>query len=293
MLEFSISHKSATIRYLNKAIKPKRGLSQNFLIDTEVLSIILTEANINSGDAILEIGAGDGFLTDALLRKGGKVVAVEVDPTLSARLATRHAKRDDFSLITADILSLKLDDIVARHPCRKWKVVANLPYHISTPILFALLSARHLFVSMVLMFQQEFALRITTPLGSKNKKNLSSLSVASQWAFDVKLATLIDSESFYPKPKVDSALVTLTPKGSRIDDGGVEEEFFTLVRKFYQHRRKTIKASLKIHYPNHTSCQELFTDHLLMKKRPEDLLWPDWFSLFHKLHHKSLSINHT
>lgn len=206
---------------------PKKSLSQNFLIDGNIVNKIIVTAGVAVGDSVLEIGPGPGVLTEALCAKGATVYAVEKD-----RLFARHLNRfEKVYAFEEDILSFDL----SRLP-EKTKVVSNIPYHLTAPILTRLAPHYEIFHSLTLMVQEEVARRLVASPKTKEYGSLSCfMNFYSRPAYGFK----VSRNCFYPSPKIDSAVITcLLKKPPQID----EEAFFVFVRAAFQHRRKMIKT---------------------------------------------------
>ncbi len=227
--------------------RPKKSLGQHFLIDTNVARKIVKLADVSSGDLVVEIGPGKGILTQILLERGARVLAIEVDPTLADALTSRltpHPSSSDarFKLVSGDALRYPYGTIEG-----PFKVVANLPYNISTPILFRLLeeratrSARGHLVEMVLMVQKEVADRLAAPVGSKN---YGVLSVLFQSLAEVKIAFVVSPNCFRPRPKVDSSVIKATLSHTPNVSIKNESFFAEVVKGGFSHRRKFLLNAL-------------------------------------------------
>lgn len=223
---------------LNRA-RPKKQLGQNFLVNPEVLDIILEAGALTESDTVIEIGAGLGYLTNALAAEAKRVIAIEVDTLLYEALVAQFGSTDkSVTLLNADILKLELAPLLEPSLC---KVIANLPYHITTPILWKLLESHKQILSAVLMLQKEVAERIVAEPGGKAYGALT-LGVAYR-AEATHIATL-SPENFYPVPKVESALLKLTLRDTPKVSVENEEFFFRVVRTAFRTRRKMLKNAL-------------------------------------------------
>ncbi len=224
-------------RHILKKFKLRavKGLGQNFLIDAGAVRRIVEAAEVGSGDEVLEIGAGIGTLTQELLETGAKVTAVEVDKKLPAVLKETLAGYGNFRLIEGDVLKINLAELMPR----KFKVVANLPYYITTQILLTLLEKNLPVTKIVTMVQREVAERMTAAPGSKI---YGALSVAVQFRSEPRVAFEVPPENFLPPPEVTSAVVVCDVRKPSFE---VDEEFFTrVVRAAFAQRRKTLLNSL-------------------------------------------------
>jgi len=216
---------------------PIKRLGQNFLIDPNIVRKIVALAELGPSDHVLEIGPGRGILTEALCHAVGCVTAVEVDPRLHAYLGTRQAELPNVDLVCEDALAYPVESLPMGTI-----VVANLPYYISTPLLFRLLDQRDRFPRMVLMLQNEVADRLVAkPDGS----DYGVLSVMAQYAAEITKAFRVSAQCFRPRPEVGSAVVLLRSKERRGLSPEEEPKFAALVKASFAHRRKTLVNSLK------------------------------------------------
>ena len=226
-----------------KLFKTKKRLGQNFLVDETVIDRILDE--VNSDDTVLEIGPGAGFVTENLVNKAKKVYAVEIDEDAIEALA--HIKTDTFNLIHNDILKVQLKELEDT----TFKVVANIPYYITSPILAHLLGEiddlnnenRKCISEIILMVQWEVAQRLVADEKSPSKQ-YGLLSILAQFNADVELIQKVGRKSFYPAPKVDSALVRIKLNAEprvKTDDYAFLKK---VVKGCFATRRKNLKNSL-------------------------------------------------
>jgi 16S rRNA (adenine1518-N6/adenine1519-N6)-dimethyltransferase len=224
---------------LTHGLRPKKRLGQSFLVDPTVLRKILNGAELRGTDRILEIGAGVGTLTRALAERCGRIIAVEIDPGLFQILERLFQDHRHVTLIRGDARRLDLSSLLGEGP---WKVIANLPYAIVTPLIVRLLEASHRFSLLLLMVQQEVAERL---MASPGTKAYGSLSVLAQYYTDVRTVLRVPRTAFYPRPQVDSAVVKFTvlphPRVAPADPS----LFFRLVRAAFGHRRKTLINALR------------------------------------------------
>ena len=220
-------------------MRAKKSLGQNFLNDSAVVEQIIGALDLGADDTVVEIGPGYGALTERLVGSSARVVAIEFDRDLVGPLNERFGSRANFSLISGDALSFDFSDILSGTEPARTKLVANLPYNISTPILQRLIEFRHLFSSLVLMFQKEVVDRITAKPGNSDR---GFLSVLVENAFETKHLFDVPPTAFRPVPKVWSAVVRLTPKKSLIRDVAL---FRDLLSRAFAQKRKTILNNLK------------------------------------------------
>jgi 16S rRNA (adenine1518-N6/adenine1519-N6)-dimethyltransferase len=216
---------------------PIKRLGQNFLIDPNIVRKIVALAELNTSDHVLEIGPGRGILTVALCHVAGRVTAVELDPRLHAYLGTKQSEFPNVELVCEDALAYPVESLPIGTV-----VVANLPYYISTPLLFRLLDQHDRFPRMVLMLQNEVADRLVAkPDGS----DYGVLSVMAQYAAEITKAFRVSAQCFRPRPEVGSAVVLLRTKERRTLSPEEEPKFAALVKASFAHRRKTLINSLK------------------------------------------------
>lgn len=216
---------------------PIKRLGQNFLIDPNIVRKIVALAELGPSDHVLEIGPGRGILTESLCHTAGRVTAVEVDPRLHAYLVTRQAELPNVELICKDALLYPVETLPMGTV-----VVANLPYYISTPLLFKLLDQRDRFPRMVLMLQNEVADRLVAKPGGSG---YGVLSVMAQYAAEITKAFRVSAQCFRPRPEVASAVVLLCAKERARLNQKEEAAFRSLVKAAFAHRRKTLVNSLR------------------------------------------------
>ena len=231
--EPSQSLSKITKNILNQhGIKLNKNLGQNYLIDKNKRDQIINFGNLTKNDTVLEIGTGIGTLTIELAKRAGKVIAIEQDSNIAEILSERLEKEniDNVELINDDALNVDFPKFN--------KIISNLPYQISSPITFKFLN--YDFDLAVLMYQKEFAKRMNGTVGSKDYSRLSAMLY---FKCDVETLTDVSSESFIPKPKIDSTVVRLTPKKNKIaeDDFKFYSDF---TRALFQHRNKKIRNAL-------------------------------------------------
>jgi len=216
---------------------PLKRLGQNFLIDPNIVRKIVALADLSPSDHVLEIGPGRGVLTEVLSHAAGRVTAVELDPRLHAYLETRQAEFPNVELVCDDALAYPVENLPMGTV-----VVANLPYYISTPLLFRLLDQRGRFPRMVLMLQNEVADRLVAQPGGSD---YGVLSVMAQYAANIAKSFRVSAHCFRPRPDVGSAVVLLRANEDR--RLGLQEEmaFRALVKAAFAHRRKTLINSLR------------------------------------------------
>lgn len=220
-------------------LKLTKALGQNFLTDPSVVQDIIEGSHITGEDHVIEIGPGVGSLTRALLEKAGRVTAVEIDSKLIPILQAELGGYANFELIEGDVLKTDLRAIAGDH---RVKVVANLPYYVTTPILLRLLEEDFPWDSITIMIQKEVALRLNSGPGTKD---YGSLSVLVAYYADTELVRVVKPESFVPRPKVDSVVIRLDRLPQKRVKPLDEALFFKLIRQSFAMRRKTLHNTLK------------------------------------------------
>lgn len=239
-----------TIRIANiketKAIINKYGFTfqkrfgQNFLIDGNIIDKIVAGAEINEEDVVLEIGPGIGSLTQGIAEVAKKVIAVEIDKKLIPVLEDTLSNYDNIRIINKDILKLDFAKLLKEEDIKTIKVVANLPYYITTPIIMNLLEQDIPVSSITVMLQKEVAERMSSGPGSKS---YGSLSLATAYYAETELVTMVPAGCFIPKPKVGSAVIRLVKKEPTVI---VEDEklLFKIIKSGFAQRRKTFINSM-------------------------------------------------
>jgi 16S rRNA (adenine1518-N6/adenine1519-N6)-dimethyltransferase len=217
--------------------RANKRLGQHFLIDQNIVRKIVAAAELTPDDTVLEIGPGRGILTDALASVVRRVVAVEIDPRLHALLQERQSSWKNVEVVCADALAYPLETVAMGAV-----IVANLPYYISTPLLFKFLEHRHRFPRLVLMLQNEVADRLVAKAGTPA---YGVLSVMVQYAADITKAFTVSANCFRPRPDVGSAVVVLRTKQQALLPPEEEAAFAAVVKAAFAHRRKTVVNSLR------------------------------------------------
>ncbi len=224
-------------------LRAKKSLGQNFLTNEKVLDAIVDASGLKSDEIAIEIGPGIGALTEKLAEVAEKVYAFEIDSNLIPVLADTLQYYDNIEVINEDILKVDLDKFVEENGLtgKTIRVVANLPYYITTPIMLNLINSDYPFQSLVLMMQKEVAERITAVPGHRE---YGSLTIAVQTKMSARIDRIVGHKSFIPQPKVDSAVAVLDrlPK----DKMDIEDpEFFnTMVRSSFAHKRKSLMNNM-------------------------------------------------
>lgn len=220
----------------------QKKFGQNFLIDGHVLDKIIAGAGVTKDDMVLEIGPGIGTMTQYLAEAAGKVVAVEIDRNLLPILQETLADYDNVKVIHADVLSLDLERLVQEeNGGRPIKVVANLPYYITTPIIMALFEQHVPLANVTVMVQKEVAARMKSGPGSKD---YGALSLAVQYYAEPYIVANVPCNCFMPRPNVDSAVIRLTRYEEPPVQVNDEKMLFKIIRASFNQRRKTLQNGL-------------------------------------------------
>lgn len=257
--EAYLGNPARTAEVLNKfGISAQKRYGQNFLIDSNILEKIVKSAGITKDDIVLEIGPGIGTLTQHIANSAGKVICVEIDTKMIPVLEYTLSEFDNVTVINQDILKADIKGILAEHGAKSAKVVANLPYYITTPIIMELLEKDLPIESITVMIQKEVAERMQVGPGSKDYGALS-LAVAFYSNAEVKMT--VSPNCFIPRPNVDSAVIRLDKlKEPRVSVNN-KSEMFRIIKGAFEQRRKTLTNAL-----SHSSAYK--TD----KKKIEDAL---------------------
>ena len=218
--------------------RPKRSLGQNFLHDRGVARRVVDGLGPISDDTVVEIGPGRGALTDLLAARAGRLVAVEMDDDLAARLAERHADNPAVTVVNGDALEVDLARLV--DPGEPYRLVGNLPYNVASPIIRRFLTAPHRPSLMVVMIQREVARSMAAMPG-----DMTYLSVEVQLRAGVRRLFTVPPAAFRPRPKVTSAVIALTPHSRPPLELDSEDDFLRLVRAGFSARRKQLHNSLR------------------------------------------------
>lgn len=220
---------------LNHQFKKKFG--QNFISDKNLLFAICNDADVGEDDEVLEIGAGAGALTEAISQKAKKIVSYEIDRSLEEHLLSLGLKNVKF--VFGDIMNFEIDDIEKDFE-GDYKMIANLPYYITTPIIFKFLKDSKRISSLTIMVQKEVAERIVAQVG---EKDYGVLSIMTNFYGQAKINRIVSRQMFYPQPNVDSAVVTINIDREKYKDID-GEQFYNFVKTAFSMRRKTLKNNL-------------------------------------------------
>ena len=239
-------------------IKANKRYGQNFLVDDDILENIVEVSNITNKDLVIEIGPGLGNLTEYILERAGHTLLVEIDNKMIDVLNDRFKNHSNYTLINQDILRVNIDEIVNKIQnennikFNKVKVVANLPYYITTPIIFKLLEDENVINDIIVMVQKEVAERM---VAKPNSKDYGILTLMVNYFSNAKIEIIVPNSSFIPQPDVTSAVITLNKaRKYKVND---EKLFFELIHKAFAQRRKKMINSLESNKFNNMSKSDI------------------------------------
>jgi len=270
-------------------ISPKKGLGQNFLTEPRVAEKIVAAAQIASDDYVIEIGAGLGGLTQVLANKAKAVLAIELDKNLARILQELFVDLSHVEILQGDILKVDVGCLMKERGWHTAKIVANLPYYITTPVIMNLLEGRSSLTMITVMIQREVAERLTAEPGSKE---YGAISLAAAYYADVALSANVPRNCFFPRPNVDSAVVTMRLR--RIEtDPDLEGMLFKCIKAAFGNRRKTLVNCLRAQDWVHNDRQALieivkecgFNENI----RGEALSLDEFMRLASKLRHSGIT----
>ena len=252
-------------------IRADKSLGQNFLIDDEAIAGIVDAANITKDDLIIEIGPGLGTLTKELLEKAGKVICIELDKRMIDILKDRFSIYKNFEIINNDVLKVNLNEIIENTKMKSTKIVANLPYYITTPIIMKLLEDRLNIETITVMIQKEVADRLVTNPG---KGDTGAITYAIHYYTNPKKILEVPNTSFIPAPKVNSSVIKLevlkNPKVQIENEG----KLFDIIKTAFMQKRKTLVNALtnSNKYGSKEKIENVLTTlNVDLKIRPEKL----------------------
>jgi 16S rRNA (adenine1518-N6/adenine1519-N6)-dimethyltransferase len=247
-------------------------MSQNFMVSETALEVMVHALNLKSGDTVLEIGAGLGFLTEALSRHAKKVIAIEMDKRFCVYLSQRFGSGSNVQVIQSDILQYSPS-------IKSLKCIGNIPYQITSPLLEWLIRNRRHWTSVILTVQREIAVRLTAKEGTKNRSSLTcwvGLHAAVERLEDLK------PNVFYPQPVVDSSLIRLNFYSQPLYPSQAAKRLHSLIRLTFQQRRKTLINSLSqdaLGYTKEEARESLLRSEIGPQARPEGLTLRQWVHL--------------
>ena len=224
-------------------IKPNKSLGQNFLINSEVVENIVQSSDITKDDMVIEIGPGLGVLTKYLLEKAKKVVCIELDTKMVKILQDRFSEHDNIEIINTDVLKINLNEIIEKNKgeIRKVKVVANLPYYITTPIIMKLIEDRLDIESITVMIQKEVADRLIEIPGGKNT---GAITYTVYYYCTSKKIMEVPNTSFIPEPEVTSEIIKMDLRDKPVVDVENPQIMFRIIKSAFMQRRKTLLNAL-------------------------------------------------
>ncbi len=264
-------------------LRPRKELGQHFLIDMNVLDRLADLIAPEPGAVVLEFGAGLGVLTERLLQRGARVVGVELDDALANVLATELGDAENFTLIHEDLAGIDMQALCKELDISSLTLAGNLPYQLTSTVLFALLELEDRLQSAVLMVQREVAERIVASHGSRD---YGILSVLLQAYHRVELVMRVKPGAFRPPPRVDSAVLRVTPRLEAAEAAWSDREALTrLVKSVFNERRKTLRNTLKKFYglDAATLARCAAASGVDLGKRPEALSVGEFVRLLHAL----------
>lgn len=243
-------------------------LGQNFLRDKDVLEKIIRSSALKKTDLVIEVGPGEGVLTELIAEKTKKIIAVELDERLAESLKKRLEKFSNVEVVPGDILKINLPELISDRP---YKVVANIPYYITSPIIRLFLEQDNQPTEMILMIQKEVAGRIIAQPGQ-----MSILAVAIQYYADAEVLFEVPREAFSPVPEVDSAVIRLVPRKKFEKEN--DKLFFRIVRSGFSAKRKTLMNNLSssLQLDKETVEEKLKAADIAPSARAQELSLEDW-----------------
>ena len=256
-------------------MQPKKSLGQNFLRDSAVLNKIISTADLNLDDNVIEIGPGEGALTTELLKCAKKIICIEKDDGLAKKLQQHYKDNKKIEIINGDILEINLPKLISENNFENYKLIANIPYYITSPIIRLFLETYIRPSAMILMVQREVAERICSSVGQ-----MSVLSVSVQYYATAKILFDVDRSAFWPIPEVDSAAIEIIP--AKKDKAPAESKsFFRMVKAGFSAKRKTLSNNLStsLHLDKNAVEKMLAEIGLKSTVRAQELSVSDWKKL--------------
>lgn len=257
-------------------VRAKKKFGQNFLMDQNIIEKIVKSSQINKESIVIEVGPGLGALTRVLSKNAKEVIAYEIDQDLVEFLPEILADFDNVKVINQDFLEVDLVESLKDYATEDLVVCANLPYYITTPILFKIFESEKCISKISVMMQREVADRFTA---LPKTKDYNALSVISQYKYQVSMIVKVPKTVFYPAPNVDSAVVLFVRKEKNDDYN--ETEFFNLVKACFKQRRKTIYNNLKLYISDSDKLKEILEQcQIPTNTRSEELSLKQFTELF-------------
>ncbi len=252
--------------------RPSKGLGQNFLIDKKVLKRIIESADIKPNDIILEVGPGAGTLTQELARKAKKVIAVEKDRTMIEILKETLKDFNNVEVVQGDILKLNLE----HYTLNPYKIIANIPYYLTSPLIRKFLEEKNQPQEMILMLQKEVAQRICA-----KPPQMSLLAVSVQFYAEPKIISYVSKNCFWPPPKVDSAIIKIKPQINTEKKQIDADLFFKIVKAGFSQPRKQLAGNLSkiLKIDKEKTTAWLLKNNIKPNQRAETLNVEDWIRL--------------
>ena len=264
--------------------KLKKSLGQNFLKSNFVLNNIIKFSNLSKEDNVIEIGPGIGSLTEKLAQKANKVLAIEIDSFLIPILKDNLSSYSNVYIVNNDILKIDLEELVLKFldNNHNLKVVANLPYYITTPIMFLLLKSKLKIDCVLVMVQKEVAERLAASPGSKK---YGSLTVSINTISNVQILSVVDAKNFIPSPKVDSSLIKITLKKQPLISRNEQNDFSNFIKKCFAKRRKNLLNNLKCisNFDVQLLKNILISNNINLCARPEEISIESFVKIYHDL----------
>jgi 16S rRNA (adenine1518-N6/adenine1519-N6)-dimethyltransferase len=255
-------------------IKPNKILGQNFLIDKNILDKIIKASDLKPTDIVLEVGPGIGTLTQELAKKTKKVFSVEKDQLMLSVLKETLKDYKNIKLINQDILKFEISDLFKNSKIKNYKIISNIPYYLTSPLIRKFLESENQPKEIILMIQKEVAQRICS-----NPPKMSLLSVSVQFYAEPKIISYVSKNCFWPAPKIDSAIIKITPFGSKPSlDPNL---FFKIVKAGFSQPRKQIAGNLSknLKLPKTQIDNWLIKNNIKPNQRAETLYIEDWKNL--------------
>lgn len=264
-------------------IVPKKSLGQNFLNNQEIVKRIIKDAKVSESDIVLEVGPGEGVLTEELAKKAKKVLAIEIDRELISFLAKKFENTNNLKVFEGDVLKVNLKELFQNENISGYKLIANIPYYITSKIIRLFLETELQPKEIILMVQKEVAERIIAPPGK-----MSKLSVSVQYFAEAEMLFDVPRENFNPAPEVDSVIIrifNIKRRGSEDD-----KQFFKIVRSGFCARRKTLVNNLanSLHLPKKEVGDMLKSLNISLNTRAQELSVDDWKILVGELQERKM-----